>query len=571
MVSPTQPLPTAAQAIAWVASALALADVRSGTQTFSESTVKRIAACDPSVSDEKVSALLAGVVEGVFQPKYLAGRGLDDNTAAQHRGVVLAGLEGALAVWGRLASVVNAADDRQRPAVIQLMSVVALGDISARLAAYLALYGHVVPSWRRIGSWTRKPGIAEALSQLRERANHRASDAKLREGAGIEPHTFRDLRTGRHLPKENTLLGLARALAPLHVDDGLTAEEIVVELRLARLIACVREALSKSPELARAVAFEIRTFDFYVSDLRRYSPRDLAGIVAAGTQWSRWPEVHARLQHVLLGDVVSIAAAMKAEADQAETEFRLIAETDPRAALRSSADRCRLLAAQARESVSACPGWERTTAADLVAMWEGSAAVFSAVADGRPPPRASLDRDTLKAKCLCDQAVAPWSNLSRGQQHALFHQAVETDPACAYVRFQYGAFLAQDDSQADEAIRHLGVAVMLDDDYNEARGVLATALLGAGRHEEALQHVDVLERREGPSSTTTFVRGAALLGLGQAEAARDVFQARLRAARRDLVGHLGMAEALEALGDHRLARRHRRVFELLSGRRSPRA
>ncbi len=569
MASPTpSPLPNSAQAVAWLASALGLANVRGGTSRVSESTAKRIAACNPSVSDNKISALLEDLVDGLFTPSYLAARGLKGERAAEHRTVLLAGLEGALAVWDRFAALVNRADHGERATIVQFWGATALGEIGIRIAAYVTLYGQVAPAWRRIGTWMRKPGIAEALRKLRESGKTRISDAALRKKSKLQPHTFRDLREGRRLPKEDTLLRLARALSRPHLNEGPAVDEITFELRLACLVARLRDALAAHPDVAKALDLVHKLqLKFYVHDLRRYFSTELASIVAMGSHWPRWSEVHERFKHVLMGNVFHLVAGMNADVVRFEAEYQRLAEQDQSEAFRHAANHCHALAVQARESVSGIPGWERTTGGDTVRLLEDVASMFLAIADDDTPQESRLDREAFRAKCLCDEALAPWNRYTPEQKDALYRRAVEMDPACAYVRGQYGSFLVGDSSRIDEAIQHFRIAVMLDEDYREARLILAGALVDTGRHAEALEHVDVLERHDGLSSRTAFVRGSALLGLGEPSAARALFERVLEVSLHDVLGHAGMSAALEALGDRRGVRRHQRMFDLLSGRR----
>ncbi|HRG98248.1 MAG TPA: hypothetical protein PLR99_18480 [Polyangiaceae bacterium] len=540
--------------------------MRSGTLAISSSTAKRIAAAHPSISDDKVTALLTALVDALFTPSYVEARGLNGEQAAEHRAVLLAGLEAALTDWDRFATLLNIAGAGERAGIVPFLAVQFLGEIGIRIAAYLALHGRLVSARGRIPSWWEAPGIAKAFGWLREHGRATASDAQLRKKAQLQPHTFRDLRDGKRLPKEDTLLQLARAFARPSV-DGMTAHETTFELRLACLVAEARQALAVHQDIRAALP----SIAFYLSDLRRYSPVELAEIVAQGSQWPRWPEVHERYKVVLVGRLVQLAMGMKAEADRSVEELERVAQQDPAAALRLGATHCGKVAADMREAMSAFPDWERTTGGDMVRLLEEGAVMFSAVANDEPiPSRAGLDRDGFHAKALCETALAPWSDLSGAQREALYRQAVEADPANAEVRFQFGQFLALE-SRNVEAIPHLKIAVMLDDTYLGARRDLADALFAAGEYAAVLSQVDTLESQEGPSSHSAFLRGGSYFHLGRVRDAHDVFAGVLRASPDDVRCLAGMSEVLEALGDPAGARRHRQRFELLSGQRPPRA
>ncbi len=112
---------------------------------------------------------------------------------------------------------------------------------------------------------------------------------------------------------------------------------------------------------------------------------------------------------------------------------------------------------------------------------------------------------------------------------------------------------------------------MLDDSYDEARLLLAEALIEAGNSMEALRQIDTLEGRLGATAHVMTLRGFALLGIGQATPAADVFARVLDIAPRDVAGHHGRARALRALGEVARARKHEQSAALFSGQSSPRS
>ena len=565
MATPPLPrLPTSAQALAWIATALRLSDMRSGTSEVSAATAKRIAGCHPSVSDAKVTALLTGLVDALFTPAYLAARNVKGDEIAAHRTVLLAGIEGGLGAWDRFACFLNVASNAERPALLMPLGVLVLDEIGIRLAAYLTLYGNVVPAWRRTESSLTFDGIAGTLQSLRKRSRPKTSDAALGKKARVASHTFRDLRDGRRLPKEDTLLALAQALSRPGV-DGLTMDDVTFELRLACLVAEVRKAL----ELHRDVAAELPSVRVHLFDFRRYGPVDLAEIVAQGRQWSRWLEVQDRVQVEVRSELVRSFMTMKADMERSARAVERLSEQDPEKALQLAAEQIRKMGELSREMLGGFPSSERSLPGDVTRLIESLSAKFLAIAEGRTvPENVGIDLDAFEAKSLCAQALAPWSRLTRDQREDLYRQAVEMDPSCAEVRVELARFL-KGDGRSGEAVQHLKLAVMLDGTYSLARKALADALLDAGRYEEVLDHVDLLERQIGLSSQLTLLRGASLLRLGRATAAFDVFDRALRASPQDGICHGGMSEVLEAQGDHAGARRHRQAFETLLGQRSP--
>lgn len=580
MASPTPSspllLPMASEAIAWIASALRLADVRAGNGAVSEATAKRLASASASVSDVKTAALLNNLVDALFPDAYLRARGLDEQQAIDHRSVLMAGIEGGLLVWDRLASLANSTNPERRAITMQVLGIALLGDLSARIGAYFALYGRFIPALRRLLDPHRSLSVAETLLRIRARARSKISDADLLRASKIERNTLRDLVRGQRLPREETILALARGLASLGIreadEQDATSHDLEFELRFASLFGRLHEELAADPCLHEAVASQAGTLRFYVSDLRRYAAAELAAIITCGTQWPRWwSEVHARLSVVLKGELYRMVNTMEMNAARRAEQIQQQSAGDPAAYFRLVAEDSRGLAAQTRESLSQIPGWERSSAGDMFNFHEQAAELWSALAGDTEPSGFAPLGDAFRAKCLCENAMAPWNNFTREKKDELYQAAVELDPACAYVRFQYATFLLEDNGAVTEAVRHLDVTVMLDDNYDEARLLLAEALIQAGNCMEALRQIDTLEERLGATAQVMTLRGYALLGIGQATPAADAFARALDIAPRDVACHQGRARALRALGEVARARKHEQSAALFAGQRSPKS
>ncbi len=261
---------------------------------------------------------------------------------------------------------------------------------------------------------------------------------------------------------------------------------------------------------------------------------------------------------------------MNATAERQAEAFRSRLKSDPSAAHGLMAAHFRELAAQMHGSGSQVPGGQRSTAADLVRSFEQMAELWTALAEGREPPKTAPLGDTFLAKSLCDHALAPWNELTLEQQREQYQAAVELDPACAYVRLRYAMFLRGHERDLAEAERHLDVAVMLDDTYDEARLLLAAVLLQQGKPQHAILHIGVLESRLGTTAPLLTLRGYAQLGFARADLADEAFVRALEIAPRDVAAHVGRARALRALGDVSQARRHEQSAQLFAGERSPR-
>jgi tetratricopeptide (TPR) repeat protein len=566
-----RPLLMASEAIAWIASALRCAAVRGGSDAISESTAKRVAGASAYVSAEKTTALLNNLLDALFTEAYLRGHGLDVRQAADHRALLVAGIEGALAVWDRFAAIGNACDREERAMVIPMLGAMLLTDLSARVAAYLVRYGRVVPALRRLLDPQPALTFARALQRIRARALRTISNAELlrasrRGKSKVDRNTLRDLMGGKRLPREETILLLAHGLASFGVReaDGRDATAH------ATLFSELGEALRADRDVHDEIAGQHRTICFFAWDLRRYGATDLAEIVVLGTRWPKWSEVHKRFSHVIENDLFNIARGLHADAERQAREVDSRSHSNPSAGFEMMAAHYRSLAAMTRTRGGEVPGGERSTAGDLVRFFGQAAELFAALAAGREPLKYEGLGDTFRAKCLCDHALAPWNEFTPAQQQTLYEQAVELDPACAYVRLRYAEFLLRQGDRIAEAERHLDDAVMLDEAYDDARSLLAEVLLRRDRPQAAVAHIDALEARLGATAMVLVLRGFARLAFGETAAAAEVFARALDIAPRDVAAHLGMARAQRALGDASRARKHEQFAELFAGERSPR-
>lgn len=570
-------LPTGGEVVGWLVSALRFADLRAGTGAFSESTAKRVARADGAVSDEMRSKLLHALVDRFFSERYLASRGLDPVAAREHNTLVLAGLEGALSTWDAFVGLRNSIDREYAAGVDMAAAVEVFSDITPRIAAYLARFRKIVPASRFAWQWCSKPGIQMAFQLLLERSNVTPSDKELLRSSRIARNTLRDLKSGKAIPQEETILRLAGAFAKCDVEsgDGHRVDELglEVELRLACLVASVQSLLDPANLITVGLFIGPGEVAFLASDLRRYDASALAEIITQGMRWSRWPEVHERLKaQVIEPRLVSMIARIEADADKVHKKVcQFLSEGNESAAWRLMGDVFHAQARKMRGSMTHLHGWEKGMGGDLHRMLEDMGSFWESLAEGRKPPRCTASIDTMKAKGLCDHAIAPWLDLSQAEKSRLYEQAVETDPACAHVRMRAGMFFSEDPGRVDDAIRHLRAAMMLDPEETLAHTSLAVLLWQRGLLEEALSVIEAVATRPGASTMAVLLRGSLLIALERIAEAEGCFVSILDREPNNSPALAGRADVCQERGDRVGEARFRRLAALHGGSRPVRA
>ncbi len=333
-----------------------------------------------------------------------------------------------------------------------------------------------------------------------------------------------------------------------------TAAEIELELRAACAIAEVVAWRASRSRAAHELDFHMANVRFFRSDLRRYSPVELAEIVANGAESALWPEIHARLTYALGRTVHAMLQQEMARMSASAREVQSLMSTDPDAALRRIADETEARLREARDALPRMPGdWSATSG--VMRFVEESAQLFRAIADHAPPPALPHLGDELRAKLLCDRAFDPWNGMTREEREALYWEAVETFPGSSYVWTRIATFLAEDPARREEALKQLRLAVVLDEEDDEARHWLALQLAIMERYEEALPHFEMLAGRQAPSASAAHLRGICLLELGRVEEAEVSFQQAIALHPRCAGALEGLARCRRARGDEAGAKR----------------
>jgi tetratricopeptide (TPR) repeat protein len=303
--------------------------------------------------------------------------------------------------------------------------------------------------------------------------------------------------------------------------------------------------------------------------LRRHDQHTLASIIAQGVRSSRWPEIHERFKRqVLEPQIAGEAARIQADVDRVYGRaFGLMREGKVADGLRLMAEDTRNQAKLLEEVAGRFPGWEKATPGDIHRFLGEMASVWDSLAEGKKPPRSTRSGDTLKAKALCDQPIVLWLGLDRAQSFRLFEQAVETDPACPYVRMRAGVFFSEDADRVEDAIRHLRVAIMLDPDESMAHCTLAVLLRQRDQVAEALEAIEPAAMRPDASSMAVLLRGELLLELGRAGEAEECFVSVLDREPWNSLALGGRASVCRARGDRTGEARFLRLATLHRGAR----
>ena len=568
-------LPTGGEVVGWLVSALRFADLRAGTEAFSESTAKRVARAAAEVSDEKRSEVLRALVHRFFSDDYLASHGLNRDAAQQHNMVVLAGLEGALSKWDALVGMGNGMGREYAEAVVIHGAPEVLLDAALRIGAYLACFRKVIPASRFVWEWCSKPGIQGAFHTLLKRSTVPPSDNVLIRSAKIARNTLRDIKSGKSIPQEETILRLASAFSKHGVQngDGTETDEcgLELELRLSCLVGAIRALVAsylKHPVMM-GIGFSPKNIAFFASDLRRYDPSELATIVAQGVRCPRWTEIHARLSKGLLEpEMIAMARRIEAKVDSVyEKATQLLSTGDERAAHELIANDFRDQARMLQESMGHIPGWEKGTPGELHQFFEEMGSFWECLANGKEPSRNTRSIDTMVAKGLCEQIIAPWLNLSHAEKTRLVEEAVETDPACAHVRVRAGVFFRDDPTRHDDALRHLRVAVMLDPDDSMAASLLALTLFEKDQLSEALEAIEPAASGKRATAMAIQIRGTLLLALERFSDAEECFNSVLEREPKNPNALHGRADVCRARGDRAGEARYRRQAEIHGGSR----
>jgi tetratricopeptide (TPR) repeat protein len=435
-------------------------------------------------------------------------------------------------------------------------------DVDVRCAAYVVLYGRVHRVLGLAGEWVKGPGIKGCLDSLRRRSRCLWTNRSVCERASLTKNTFQALKEGNGLPRDDTLEKLAHAIATFDVwiDDGEpeTAEEIEIELRAACAVVELGAWRSSTPAAREALDFHLANVRFFRSDLRQYRDVELAEIVARGTRSRWWPEIKGRLQSEIATAVMGMAGRQAVQAGEIAALF----EKDPKAALHRSAEVYAEMAQGTRAAMGRVPGWEKTPSGDVVKVFESFEKIFRAMADGTDLPEASpILGDDFEAKSLCMQAIAPWSDATREEREALLWRAVETSPASSYARARLARFLDQDPARRDDAMYQIQMAVILDEEDDDARITYACWLGTAGRFDEALEQLDALEGRGRTTARAASLRGSCLIELGRWVEAEMAFERALSLQPRLASALWGQARCRREAGDLAGARKLEREAE----------
>lgn len=284
-----------------------------------------------------------------------------------------------------------------------------------------------------------------------------------------------------------------------------------------------------------------------------------------GCNWHRWPEVHARFSQTLRGALLHRAHATGAETAEAKAELERQSPGSTEY-YRVAAKHHRAFATRFGHQIRALSGWERTSMAGILELFENLAALSEALAEGRPPPQFFTNHERTRARQLCDAALFAGSD---DEQEQLYRSAVELDPACADVRVALGLFLGER-SRFEEASAHLRTALTLDGDYDDARRLLVATLRFARLFDEALAEATLHAERNPENPEAWILRAQVLLDMGRpAEAAADLQRA-LDLAPQHPEAHRVMASIQIALGNTTVARRHATLHEKYRGALPPR-
>ncbi|MDI1450810.1 tetratricopeptide repeat protein [Polyangium sp. 6x1] len=562
---PEGPLPMRGAILNALASALRLGDkTRTPSDGFSGVTAKRILKDDPAVTLEKRTALTRLLVKHLFTPEYLRARGLDDGEAHIHDEVLVEAIEELLDRWEVLVRQCNHVTG-PLPTSETLLKVSGIElDAVTRAAAYLCVYGRLHPVLESLEAWMSKPGLSGVFEELVNRAGRISLD-RLCKDARLQKNTIKALRDGKvSEPQGETIEQLAHALAkhgvPRRNGEGdMTAAEISFELRVAAALVRAREALSS--EARRGSIGQCFVLLRHLrSELRRYTPEELTGLVVRGRASPLWPAVEAMALEYTFASTVQHFRAIAAGAAQ---DMQLL-RADPAAGARKHAEDTAAQAAHLREVAEKLGGEAHELLAPLIEFEEYSADFMRRASDifaGKAPgPAAHAAKDhasRIEALGKMMSAMKPWDPPTPEEKLQLLREAVAAYPSFVPPRVMLAGELAAR-GQHDEALAYLHALVGEHPENPRVRYDLALRLAHVLRYAEALTELDEVERRGGYGPDAKALRGECLLGLGRVEEAEVAFAQALEDNPRLVMALQGMARCRRMAGDERKAREFER-------------
>jgi len=519
----------------------------------SEGTAKHGLNDHHDIGHGRHAALARRLIDGLFSADYLAARGLSREEGSKHNELVAGALDATLSRWDPIAAFANALPEHfERIQELLGVEVGMSADLPVRLAAYDALYGYLHPCLPLAPFWSNGPGLKVWWASLASRALTPIQASTLQGRGILDPHTARDLRDGKALPKESTIGFLAEQLAAhgirvLGDECRATSSELEFELRVA-VGACEHGELVRrftAPSPTDAVAAYFRTLRELLGRLPDAVTEDL---LRNGTQSQRWEALRPALDGMIAARVQEAASAV---ASYVSKQLVTTALHDPKEASRQVAETCRERASFWR-SIDERPGADGPDR--RWAEWfEGEGRMWSALANGRLQEvgevRAELAAE-LKADQLCMEAVAPWLKLRPEEQEGRLCEAVRICDSSSYAHRRLGLHL-REQGRTEEAIQHLRRATEINPQNEESREALAVTYIDRGNFSEALAITDV------PCSTTTLraARAHALVSIGDVAAAEQLASGILEESPRHTMALRALAECYRRAGDGSEARK----------------
>lgn len=522
---------------------------RERTSGVSAPHAKRVLADRPGVTEEKRTAIVRNLVDGLFPAELLQARGLSAEQAGVHNERVLSALEAALAPWDTIVANLNHID-QPSPKVLEFL-IMATGltrEVVVRVAAYHVLYGRLYPAFACVTQWAREQGLRACFRGICSRARIPVKVDPLRKAAGISRNTLKALRDGSSIPQGLVIRDLAMALAEHDIRDHVgarsqTSAEIEFELRIACATA---ERSSLSRDLGVHLDVELAELSFLRERLRGFERAQIEDILALGTASSHWPELEAGLRGLHASQLVQAVASMHRDSDR----LHAMMARDPNAAIKQMAVNFTGQAEYLREVEAAlgCKGPMSGMGKQLDHM----AWLLQSIAGDKTTPEPEVNREELKSDSLCFQALAPWNDYDDDQKEALFQQAVAICPTA--FALQHLAIQVRKRGREEEALEYLRLALRHDPGDTESRAGLALALTAAERYAEALEILDGAGEWGASSPTSIATRGWCLVRLGRAAEAEEMLRELVRTNGHYVLALRSFAECRRAQGDEHGAR-----------------